>query len=272
MLDYSPETGEFRWRRSPSLAVPAGAVAGYKGHSGATNIMIDYKPYPAARLAWMYVYGAAPVGLVRHVNGNPADDRLANLKIAAKPSMRPEDISLEHLREELHYDAEDGQFYWKKMRPGPRRVDADGVDNRAGTLGKTGYVGVSVLGFKYLAHRLAWFYVKGVWPTEYLDHINGDRSDNRIENLREVNASENSKNRSIHKNNQSGFKGVSFSKSHNKWVARIVHNYRQNVLGYFDSIEDAVAAYERASAEMHGEFARKDEESPMKSATNAEIH
>ena len=257
MLDYNPETGEFRWRQSPAPSVPAGSLAGFTGHSGATNIMIDYKPYPAARLAWMYEYGAPPMGLVRHINGDVKDNRIANLKIAPKVSDRPENISLEHLREELHYDPEDGDFYWKRTRCGPKRVDADGVDNRAGSPRKDGYIGISALGFKYLAHRLAWFYVKGEWPSEYLDHINGDRTDNRIENLREVNAQQNNRNRPVHKNNESGYRGVSFDKVKNKWVSRIVHNYRQNVLGYFDKIEDAVVAYERAAAELHGEYARQ---------------
>ncbi len=270
MLDYSPETGDFRWRRSPAPSISAGAVAGYTGHSGATNIMINYKPYPAARLAWMYVYGAAPSGLVRHVNGDVTDNRIANLKIAVAPSARPEDIRLEHLHEELHYDREDGQFYWKKLRSGPRRVDADGVENRAGSVRKDGYVTISALGFKYLAHRLAWFYVKGVWPPEYLDHINGDRTDNRIENLREASAQQNTINRPLHKNNSSGYRGVSYDKTTKKWVARIVSNYRQLVLGQFADMEDAIAAYNRASEEHHGEFARQEKVDPMNPENSVE--
>ena len=234
--------------------------------------MINYKPYPAARLAWMYVYGAAPLGLVRHINGDVTDNRIANSKVAPKASDRPESISLEHLREELHYDPADGDFYWKRTRCGPKRIDADGVDNRAGSPRKDGYVGISALGFKYLAHRLAWFYVKGTWPSEYIDHINGNRSDNRIENLREVSAQQNTMNHPLHKNNKSGYRGVSFDKARKKWVSRIVINYRQNVLGYFDSVEDAVAAYNRASEEHHGEFARQDEVSPMKPETIAEAN
>ena len=79
-------------------------------------------------------------------------------------------------------------------------------------------------------------------------------------------------NHPLHKNNKSGYRGVSFDKARKKWVSRIVINYRQNVLGYFDSVEDAVAAYNRASEEHHGEFARQDEVSPMKPETIAEAN
>lgn len=260
MLDYSAETGEFRWKVSPSSSVRAGAKAGYLGSAGGEYVMIDYKPYGVARLAWMHHYGASPRGQIRHVNGIATDNRITNLKIKVDVSKRPEDISLGQLREELHYDEADGSFYWKHNRPGPQRVDADGVSNRAGSTRTDGYICVSALGFKYLGHRLAWFYVKGVWPSHWLDHINGDRTDNRIENLREVSAEQNSRNSRLRSDNTSGYKGVSFDKSSKKWVARIIVNYRQNVLGYFENMEDAIAAYGRASTEHHGDFARLNQE------------
>lgn len=254
MLDYSAETGEFRWKVSPAPSVRVGDIAGSRGPGGGEFIMINYRPYASGRLAWMYVHGAAPNGQIRHINGDPTDNRIANLKSRVEQDARPEDISLEQLREELHYDPADGQFYWKKPRGGPKRIDSDGVENRAGSKRGDGYVSISALGFKYLAHRLAWFYVHGVWPENIIDHINNDRTDNRIENLRE--ASENSRNQGLRSDNTSGFRGVSFSKEHGKWVARIVHNYRQHVLGYFDVKEDAIAAYNRQADEFHGAFAR----------------
>lgn len=259
MLDYSADTGEFRWKISPAPSVRAGDRAGYTGAGGSEYVMIDYKPYSAARLAWMYVNGAAPLGQIRHINGIQTDNRIANLKVKVDPAARPEDISLDQLREELHFDEQDGTFYWKKERPGPHRVDADGVANRAGSLRKDGYIGISALGFKYLAHRLAWFYVKGVWPEDGIDHINGDRTDNRISNLRAANSAQNSRNTALRSDNKSGYRGVSYVKDRKKWVARIVHNYRQIVLGYFEHMEDAIVAYNKASAEFHGEFARSDQ-------------
>lgn len=260
MLDYSAETGEFRWKISPAPSVRAGDRAGYVGPGGGEYVMIDYKPYGAARLAWMHHYGASPMGMIRHTNGISTDNRIANLKIKVDAAKRPEDISLEQLREELHYDEVDGCLYWKHDRPGPERIDADGVSNRAGSTRKDGYLGISALGFKYLVHRLVWFYVKGVWPNDRIDHINGDRTDNRIENLREASAAQNSRNARLRSDNTSGYKGVSFDKTRKKWVARIIVNYRQNVLGYFDSMEDAIAAYGRASTEHHGDFARLNQE------------
>ena len=91
---------------------------------------------------------------------------------------------------------------------------------------------------------------------EYIDHINGDRLDNRKGNLRKCSMSENLMNRGKQKNNGSGYKGVSLDKSRNKWRAQIQKNRRNIGLGRFDSKEDAARAYDTAAAELHADFAR----------------
>jgi hypothetical protein len=89
-----------------------------------------------------------------------------------------------------------------------------------------------------------------------VDHINGDKLDNRRENLRVCTAGENSRNQKINKRNTSGFKGVCFSKAGNKWMARIKVNWINKYLGLFDTPEQAHAAYCVAATALHGEFAR----------------
>ncbi len=91
---------------------------------------------------------------------------------------------------------------------------------------------------------------------EYIDHINGDRLDNRKDNLRKCSMSENLMNRGKQKNNSSGYKGVSLDKSRNKWQAQIQKNGKNISLGRFYTREDAARAYDKAAVEFHQEFSR----------------
>lgn len=156
-------------------------------------------------------------------------------------------LTAERLREVLHYDPETGVFTWKVTLS--RRAPAG---SRAGAYrALKGYTPLSVFGVKYLAHRLAWFYVHGVWPPEDLDHINRDRSDNRIANLRLASRTENSQNASIKRNNRSGYKGISWHIQTAKWRAYLMINRKQVHLGLFDCLSDAVRARKDGEARYH---------------------
>lgn len=157
-------------------------------------------------------------------------------------------ITPERLREVLQYDAETGEFTWKvscrnSCKPG--RV--------AGRIHK-GYRQICVGCRQYLAHRLAWFYSHGEWPNAIVDHINGDRSDNRIDNLRLANKSLNGANAALSKRNRVGIKGV--YQRNNRWAAQIRGNGRNLWLGTYDTPQAAQAAYLTAAKEFFGEFAR----------------
>lgn len=159
-------------------------------------------------------------------------------------------VSLERLRELLHYDPDSGSFRWiKKPFKGP--VSAGDV---AGSIHPHGYRTIKIDQVYYREHRLAWFYVYGDWPLSLLDHINGCKSDNRICNLREANLSENAANSKIKSNNTSGYRGVHWSKTKNKWHAKIRVNGKRLFLGQFDSPEDASAVYETFAKTAHGVF------------------
>lgn len=106
----------------------------------------------------------------------------------------------------------------------------------------------------YLAHRVAWAIHYGEWPKSDIDHIDGDKKNNRINNLRTALPAENLRNKKKTKANKSGLKGVSWDASRGRWRAVIAKNGRQKFLGYFDDIEHGHAAYVAASASMHGEF------------------
>lgn len=111
-----------------------------------------------------------------------------------------------------------------------------------GCLNDSGYLRVCINNKQYRAHWIIWLYVYGKFPTCYLDHINGIRSDNRLVNLREVSTVENSRNQRLSPKNTSGQTGVYFDKSRNKWFAFIHLNNRAKSLGRYEKFEDAVAA------------------------------
>ena len=117
---------------------------------------------------------------------------------AALESTRNGILTQVELKELLHYAPDTGGFLWRKGRS---NVVAG---TRAGTPDKDGYVIIRIDKRHYRAHRLAWFYVIGVWPRAIIDHINRNPFDNRFCNLREATHSQNQHNRSMQANNTTG--------------------------------------------------------------------
>jgi hypothetical protein len=152
----------------------------------------------------------------------------------------------------LRYDPITGDLYWNQARPKIR------VGAKAGCLHHKGYINLEIDGKHYAAHRLVWFYVTGAMPTKIIDHINGNKSDNRFENLREATTGQNRAN-SKHANKH-GLKGVSLCpwvpEGKKRWVAQIKSDKRQIYLGSFFTKEEAHFAYCEAAKCLHGEFAR----------------
>lgn len=161
----------------------------------------------------------------------------------------PRVLSPYRLRQLLSYDAETGVLTWK-----PR--GQKGWDSRyAGTpalhaTNSGGYRSGCIFGRSFKAHRVAWAIHHGAWPDSEIDHINGDASDNRITNLREVSKALNARNRRLRSDNPTGFVGVS-SDRNGKWRARIHIDGKERSLGSFKTQEEAAEA-RRAYALMHG--------------------
>lgn len=116
------------------------------------------------------------------------------------------------------------------------------------------YKFISIYGKWFREHRLIYLLAHGTLP-ENIDHINRDKLDNRIDNLREACKAENERNRDKYRINTSGYKGVWFHNQRKKWCAEITTNGKSRKLGLFDSKEDAAVAYNEASLKYHGEFA-----------------
>ena len=153
-------------------------------------------------------------------------------------------LNSKRLRELLTYHPEKGFFTWNIGRSGKLSGDIAGGSH------SEGYVHISVDGKLYLAHRLAWLYVHGVWPKDQIDHIDGNKSNNRICNLRDVSNGTNQENQIFaQKNNKSGFLGV--SKKRKKYVAQIMINGKKMHLGYFNFPEQAHSAYLAVKRKFH---------------------
>lgn len=132
------------------------------------------------------------------------------------------------------------------------------IGDIAGSVTDGGYITISIGGEVFRAHRLAWLYMYGEFPKNEIDHINHNRADNRICNLRDVTRKENGKNRALSKNNKSGVCGVSWYKAGNKWQAGIKIDHRRIHLGHFTKFHEAVNARKNAEVlygfhENHGE-------------------
>lgn len=160
-------------------------------------------------------------------------------------------LTCARLRQVLNYNPDTGYFIWRSCT-GSRAI----VGRRAGCLTKNGYIEISVDGYRYYAHRLAWLYMTEEWAKE-IDHINLTRSDNRIANLRLAEHRLNTANSPVRIDNTSGYKGVSWSKQMWKWESYITVNSRRINLGRFSNREDARSAYWKAAEKYFGEFARE---------------
>lgn len=157
-------------------------------------------------------------------------------------------IILSELKELICYDYETGIFTYKKSRGKLK------VGSVAGSLRKDGYLQIKFNKKSYLSHRLAWFYVYGYFPKNEIDHINGNKEDNRILNLRECTRQENEYNKTLRKDNKTGYKGVSYRQDVKKYVASIRVNKIKKYLGFFDNEKEAYVAYINAARKYHGEF------------------
>lgn len=163
--------------------------------------------------------------------------------------------NIDYLRQRLDYDPDTGSLTWCfcDARPSCWNARYAGKSAFAGT-DKDGYRKGKVDGASYFAHRVAFAIFHGYWPSETIDHINGEKSDNRIANLREASRSQNQQNRPKQKNNTSGFKGVTRHRS--GWMAKIKLNGKTHYVGLYSTPELASVAYDVAAKTMHGDFAR----------------
>jgi hypothetical protein len=157
--------------------------------------------------------------------------------------MADQTLTRERLCELLEVNTEQGIFTWKNTMGGKAQRG-----QKAGAINSAGYVVIRLDKKDYSAHRLMWLYVYGAFPLLSIDHIDRNRSNNKPTNLRIATQKQNSENMFRSKTNTSGFRGVRFETRliSKPWSACITHNYKQKHLGYYATLEEAIAARKAA--------------------------
>lgn len=159
-------------------------------------------------------------------------------------------MSQERLRQLFIYNPYTGLFTYRIARG--KCV----VGKEAGTYRHDGYCSITIDREQYLAHRLAWLYVYGRFPDGFIDHIDCNKSNNRISNLREATRSQNQHNNELRVNNSSGSKGVAWDNDRQKWIVVIGIGNKSKFIGRFDDLNEATNAATQARIDLHKDFAR----------------
>ena len=168
----------------------------------------------------------------------------------------------------VRYNPDTGKLFWRERSSDMFASERAAKIWNTKFAGKEAFTSCNDSGYKvgaimnktYRAHHVAWAATFGAWPSMELDHINGDRTDNRICNLRDVSRSVNKQNSKIQSNNTSGHVGVCWSKAHSLWLARISNNGKVLQLGMFKDLGAAISARKAAEkrfgyTERHGSAA-----------------
>lgn len=156
-------------------------------------------------------------------------------------------ISQEYLKELFEY--KNGNLYWK-ISLNKKII----VGSKAGSIGKLGYLSVQINKKKYKTHRLVFLYHYGYLPKE-IDHIDNDKTNNNVDNLRQASRSDNMKNMGFHSKNKSGFKGVNWHKASNRWTVQLMVENKKKYFGIYQDLELADLVAQEARNKYHKNFA-----------------
>lgn len=154
-------------------------------------------------------------------------------------------ITQSELKDIMTYDSESGLF---------KRITSKNIRKEyAGSLHHSGYLSVVIKYKNYLLHRLAWLYMTGEYPHAEIDHIDGNKINNRFNNLRKASPQQNQQNRyKAHKQNITGLLGAHYNKANNNYRARIMMNRTEIYIGTFNTAEEAHEAYLSKKKDIHG--------------------
>jgi len=242
------ENGKIYYKHNSTKSkYKSGDEAGYIQTDGYLKVSIKDKKYYNHQIIFFYYNHYWPKKII-HNNSHKFDNRISNLyELKYDGSVT---LTQDMLWECLSYNSLTGIFKYKL--PSINYSIGDIATNIVDT---SGYIQIAIYGRNYKAHRLAWFYVYGVWPNNLIDHIDGDRTNNAISNLRDVTAAENGQNlKTARVDNKSGYLGV--SKHQNKWKAQITVNGKRYRLGLFNTPKEASEAYLKAKEQLHPKYLR----------------
>lgn len=254
VFHYDPETGVFV-RKKPSKHQDGdrkyGKVgAGRVSELGYVMLMLDGTNYIAGQLVWLYETGAWPPARIKYIDGDKLNNRFSNISVPDKTreQIKAQELNQARLKELLHYEPETGHFTWRVSSA------VAAIGSRAGGYHSLGYRTIGVDYKKHLEHVLAWVWMTGERPDADIDHINGDKADNRWCNLREATRTQNNHNQRIRVNNKSGATGV--RRSGNKFQAYLHIDGEFISLGRHDTVEEAAKVRAEAKQRLLGAFGK----------------
>lgn len=157
----------------------------------------------------------------------------------------PEEV-LSWISELLEYKSSQGQFIWKVFRAGNAKIG-----DIAGSINSQGYIHIKLKGITFKVHRLVWLMEHKEWPKGFIDHLDQNKTNNHISNLRDVDKSTNNFNIKVKENNTSGHPGVYWYAASGKWRAQIGGSKNRKYLGTFNTLEEAITARELAVKEQN---------------------
>lgn len=230
LLHYDSNSGVFTYRNSRGPRA-AGSAAGSLSADGYIVIRVDFELCKAGRLAWLYTHGEWPRGKVWYIDRCRTNNRIDNLaeghiKRVRKPR---QELTAELLRSLVRYSPETGEFF--RVKNGTPFI---------GDVGK--HVRLTVNGKRYQAHRLAWLYMTGAWPTAFIDHKDRNGTNNAWTNLREATNSQNQQNSKKRAGTSSCTTGVSWDRRAKRWHVSLMHSGTRIFLGRFETLDTAVQA------------------------------
>lgn len=251
LFEYEPILGNLIRRRTVKGNAREGEIFALPSKSPNQKYrkaMIHGTTYMLSKLVWLYHTGYYPTEQLKFINENYHDTRIENLAI--RQTANKSKLTQERLHYLLDYDHITGIFTYKN--PTSEYCAKFILGKIVGTDNGNGYLTVGLEGTTYKLHRLAWFHYYGVWPKGETDHIDGNKYNNAISNLRDVSKSGNMQNRKVaHKNNQSGLLGVAYHKRDCVYEASIRANGKTLYLGRFHDKYEAHQAYLTAKRKLH---------------------
>lgn len=264
VVEYNPITGCLFWKHRPpqhfegkrngscqswnTLNAGRPALENQTKKKGPKTGKILGKNSQAHTVAWVAYYGEIPKRRVCHANGDMGDNRIENLRLVPEKSVKSNkgivrDCSL--ARELFKYCPGTGKVFYRnqykdviiKKGLSARYFDMGGREAFCGESGG-GYLSGKFLGKCHMAHKVAWMIFYGEEPKGYIDHLNGNKQDNRITNLRDVTCTENNRNKSFQCNNTSGVMGVRYREDRKRWEVSLSRKY----VGSFKNLDEAKIA------------------------------
>lgn len=230
-IQYNPITGLMTRTKTRSNSMEINANS---------SVKINGVGYSAAKLAWLYVTGALPTKEIFTLDGTTS---LVFDNLFEIGSLDETPVTKELLHKYFVYDTLTGNLIYK-LRATKLSKIGEPAGTVSGKLPDAGYIIIDLFGKRYQAHRLVWMFHHGSFPDKQIDHINHNRTDNRLENLRLATNHTNMKNKSLYVTNTSGYSGV--SKHGDNWKSRIGVEGTKVLLGVFKTFEEAVAARKAA--------------------------